>query len=130
MSRKRISRLFASSLMTVALTALVPVAFGATGKDIEHILNSSHDQLQREVEQRSAERSRQMQEQIRQTQEESRQRMKDMEAQMQRDQKQREEDMAKERLAAREKALEEEASARAKVAGTPTETPHDQATAH
>lgn len=128
MSRNRISRVTAV-LFAATLISTVPLAFGATAQDIEHLRNGSFAQFQREASQRADEQARQNREQMRQFAEQNRQQMKDMEAQMHRDQQAREEADNKARLAAREKQLEEEAM-QAKVPASSTEIPDDDATVH
>ena len=109
MSRMHFSRLFTSSLIAATMMAMVPVSFGATAQDIEHIRNSSADQLRREADQRAEERARQAREQLRQLEERNRQQAKDLEVLMQRHEQERIEADRKARLEAREKQLEEEA---------------------
>ena len=116
MSRTRISRLLTSSLIAATMMAMVPVSFGATAQDIEHIRNSSADQLRREADQRAEERARQAREQLRQLEEHNRQQAKDLEALMQRHEQERIEADRKARLEAREKELEQEQQAKADAA--------------
>ncbi len=59
MSRASISRVLTSSLIAAPLMAMVPVAFGATAQDIEHLRNLSVDQFRREAKQRAEEQARQ-----------------------------------------------------------------------
>jgi hypothetical protein len=116
MSRTRISRLLTSSLIAATMMTMVPVSFGATAQDIEHIRNSSADQLRREADQRAEERARQAREQLRQLEEHNRQQAKDLEALMQRHEQERIEADRKIRLEAREKELEQEQRSKADAA--------------
>ena len=108
MSRTRISHLLTSSLITATVMAMVPVAFGATAQDIEHLRNLSLDQFCREANQRAEEQARQATEQFRQFEERSRQQAKDFEAYMQRNERERVAADLKARREAREKQLQEE----------------------
>ena len=74
MSRYRISRVTAV-LFAATLISTVPLAFGATAQDIEHLRNGSFAQFQREASQRADEQARQNREQMRQFAEQNRQQM-------------------------------------------------------
>ncbi|UUT23496.1 hypothetical protein [Pseudomonas sp. T8] len=109
MSRNRIASLLTRSLIAATMMGIVPVSFGATAQDIEHLLHSNMDQRNQEVQQRADEEARQARERLRQLGEQNRQQAKELEERGRRLAQEREEAARKARDEAREKQLREEA---------------------